>query len=37
MSYTRHLVDLGLDDLLGEATDFSLNGPEAVGNTTTAE
>ena len=37
MSYTRRVVDLELDDLFGEVAALALDGPKAVGKTTTAE
>ncbi|MCT2248658.1 ATP-binding protein [Kocuria rhizophila] len=37
MSYTRRIVDLELDDLFGEVAALALDGPKAVGKTTTAE
>lgn len=37
MSYTRRIVDLELDDLFSEVAALALDGPKAVGKTTTAE
>ena len=37
MSYSRRTVDLELDDLSGEVAALALDGPKAVGKTTTAE
>lgn len=37
MSYTRRIVDLELGDLSGEVVALALDGPKAVGKTTTAE
>ena len=36
MAYTHRIVDLELDDLFGEVTVPALDGPMAVGKTTTA-
>ena len=37
MSYARRIVDLELDELIGELAAIALDGPKAVGKTTTAE
>ncbi|WP_370520594.1 hypothetical protein [Kocuria sp. KD4] len=37
MQYTRRIVDLELEDLFGEVATLALDGPKAVGKTTTAE
>lgn len=37
MCYTRRIVDLELDELFGEVAALALDGPRAVGKTTTAE
>lgn len=36
MAHTQRIVDLELDDLFGEVTVPALDGPKALGKTTTA-